>query len=99
MVGLRVWFTKLVLVLSLIGNLKFLSLGETDALLGCVALAQDIEMVVDFGWVFWWPSICEVVSRVALADRGLRDLCDLICCLIWAGEGVLSMAFMLISSP
>ena len=81
------------------GILEFLSIGETGTLLDCVALARDIEMAVDFGWVFWWPSICEVVSRVALADWGLQDLCDLICCLIWAGEGVLSMAFMLISSP
>ena len=60
------------------GILEFLSIGETGTLLDCVALAWDTEMAVDFVSVFWWPSICEVVSRVTLADRVLRDLCDLL---------------------
>jgi hypothetical protein len=40
-------------------------------------------MVVDFVWVFWWPLICEVVSRVTLADWGLWVLCDLLLNLGW----------------
>jgi hypothetical protein len=87
----------LVSVLSLIGNPRILSLGETDTLLDCVTHTWDIKMVVDFVGSFGGPRFARLFLESLLLTGGSGTF--VICCLIWAGGGVLSMAFTLTSSP